>query len=267
MKNSIKEYIKSKPYIHKKIMPIKVFLLKELPMLIKYRKLELREYMIFPEKQLVYLSNSKAAGSSIKKTFVEEEVLDDYSVHNKVEHNKRNKLNEEEKKYFKFSFVRNPYSRLVSCYKSKYYRDKELGYKILRFDYYLLGYLQKDKGFKNFVKRVSRIPNNLANRHFDSQFKLLYDKKGNCLVDYIGKFEKLEEDFKYIKNKYKLYDLPHFNKTEKTNWMDYYTIETANIVRKKYSKEIEHFDYENDYTNLINYIKNKNKGKSIINEE
>ncbi|MED4974760.1 hypothetical protein E5Z46_01980 [Geobacillus kaustophilus NBRC 102445] len=260
----VKKWIKNKlrPYPNLyRLLKLIYHFFTEMKNLLLYGRVEKREFIILDDKELVYLNNSKVACSSIKKTFTSKEVQDDYSIHI-LNWNRKARLSEKEKKYFKFTFVRNPFDRLVSCYSSKYHKDKEKGKDILDFDIYLLGILRKDKGFENFVKRVVKIPDFLADRHFQSQYNLIYDKRGKCLVDYVGKFENINEEFKEIQKKFQLAPLPHFNKSDKNDWRDYYTIETANLVYKKYRKDIETFGYEEEYKNLIKYLKEKEEKAS-----
>lgn len=41
--------------------------------------------------------------------------------------------------------------------------------------------------------------------------------------------------------------------------MDYYTLETARLVYKKYRKDVEAFGYQDSYRRLISYLKKKEK--------
>lgn len=224
--------------------------------LLKTGKIAPGTLIILENKKLVYLVISKTGNSSIKTTFIESNVPDNYSIHRKDWHIVYT-LNDDMKNYYKFTFVRNPFDRLVSCYVSKYHEDQKRGMK-LRFSHYLFGVIKKDKGFDNFVKNVLRIPTFLADDHFIRQYALVY-KNGKSLVDYIGKFENMKEDFEAIKQKFKLSDLPHFNKSKKGNWMDYYTLETAKLVYNHYKKDIEIFGYQEEYQTLISYLQEKSK--------
>ncbi|WHH57485.1 sulfotransferase family 2 domain-containing protein [Petroclostridium sp. X23] len=257
MIKKMKKFIKKKPKIYQMLSYIYRFFFVDMKNLILFGAIEKKEYIIVPNKKIVYLNNSKVACSSIKSTFILDETPDDYSIHSKVKDLSREYYAHEEREYFKFTFVRNPFDRLVSCYESKYKQDRKLGKKKLHFDDYLFGYLREDKGFEIFLKKVILIPDFLADRHFQSQYKLIYDKKNRCLVDFVGKYENLSKDFSDIQKKYNLGNLPHFNKTTKNNWMDYYNLETAKLVYDKYTKDIEVFEYKIEYQQLLNYLSDK----------
>ena len=222
------------------------------------RFLDPPEFTVSEEKGLVYLVNSKVACSSIKATMLEDEVSDDYTVHNItfLQGLTRKELTEEEREYFKFTFVRNPFARLVSCYESKYHVDRDR-YKT-RFSYrnYLNGYLYNDGGFDEFVRKVCALPYRLMDRHFRSQYDLIFNASGESF-DYIGHFETLEEDFSPIQIKYRLRPLPHLNRIGTDDWMNYYTLETADLVYQTFRKDIEVFGYEECYLDLISFIRSQ----------
>ena len=233
--------------------------LSEVKRLMCYRTIAPNVYAISRDKTLVYLINHKVASSSIKGCMMGEKKEKEMRLSQDMR--VIFKLPADAQQFYKFTFVRNPYERLVSCYESKYHADKEkYGKERGYFDAYLLGYIGKDKGFDCFVKKVCALPVCLMNSHFVPQYNFIFDKKGKKIVDYIGKMENLEADFEVIRKKFDLYALPHFNKSDsgkKRNWKDYYTLETAELVYQKYKKDFECFDYENYYTELLEYLKNK----------
>ncbi|MBP3890907.1 MAG: sulfotransferase family 2 domain-containing protein [Solobacterium sp.] len=222
------------------------------------------EYTIDHSRKLVYLVISKVACSSIKAAFLEEEIPDNYSIHytltQKGFRKQGSELNDEEKTYFKFSFVRNPFDRIVSCYESKLRIDSERFNKN-DFSNYFYGYIAKDEGFETFVEKICSIPSRFCDRHFVPQYLLLYDQQKNCRVDFIGHFETLEEGFKPIQEKYNLKPLGHYNNSGSRDYREYYTLKTARMIYRKYKKDIKTFGYEQSYRDLIAYIKKKNRTK------
>ena len=84
--------------------------------------------------------------------------------------------------YFKFSFVRNPWARIVSEYR---YRG-----------------LPKTCSFRDFIFQELPEPG-LSNdyRHIIPQYNYLYDAQGNLLADFVGRFENLQADFDFACDK------------------------------------------------------------------
>ena len=108
--------------------------------------------------------------------------------------------------------------------------------------------------FDDFVELVSRIPDRISDAHFKSQYAFLY--KGNRKIpDYIGKFEQLSHDWTTIADKYGVCSLPLMNKSERESWKKYYTSKrTVELAADRYRKDIEHFDYTEDYDDLLKII-------------
>jgi chondroitin 4-sulfotransferase 11 len=225
-------------------------------------------YLISDEKKVIYIVMQKVACTSIKASMAGIQSDENYlSVIDTIRSTGRVVSAIDTAAcdgYFVFTFVRNPFERLVSCYENKYHTDRKLLSKNMRhmkFDYYLLGYLRKDRGFLHFARRVCRIPDRLADHHFINQ-GFLIDRMGqNPKPDFVGHFERLEEEYEPIRQKYGFLPLPHHNKTPKArSWMDYYDLPTAKMVYRRYKKDIERFGYQDTYAQLISHLEAKQKG-------
>ncbi len=78
--------------------------------------------------------------------------------------------------YFKFSFVRNPWDRIVSEYKYRGYPVK------IDFKTYLFKHLPPPGWTDTYC-------------HIVPQYDFLYDEAGKLLVDFVGRYENLQADF------------------------------------------------------------------------
>ena len=65
-------------------------------------------------------------------------------------------------------------------------------------------------------------------------------------LDFIGKFENLQEDFTQICDKLEIKDsmLPHKFKTDHKPYWEYYDDETREMVEKHYEVDINYFNYK-----------------------
>lgn len=140
------------------------------------------------------------------------------------------------KNYFTFSFVRNPWDRMVSEY---FYIRKKWGCDC------------KEKYFKktfpNFRSFV--IKNGLQcswPSHRFQQIDFVLNPMTNQMVDFIGRFENLNRDFRYVCQRIgfkKLARLRQTNVTYHKKYRHYYDTETKNIIAHKFRRDIEYFKY------------------------
>lgn len=124
--------------------------------------------------------------------------------------------------YFKFTFVRNPWDLRVSRFHYLYQTELK----------------EKPPEFKEWCMRKSNWwPRNQINWFtFENKIK----------VDYIGRFENLQDDFNIISKKIGIspQQLPFKNASTHKHYTEYYDDETREIVAEKYAKDIEMFGYE-----------------------
>jgi hypothetical protein len=100
--------------------------------------------------------------------------------------------------------------------------------------------------FDDFVSVVYDTPDNIADRHFKSQYLYLIDRRKRLLVDYIGSFEKIDEEFKFISKKLGIeheFRLPHLLKSKRGDYRDYYTPKLEKMIEKRYKTDIQMFKY------------------------
>ena len=139
--------------------------------------------------------------------------------------------------YFKFTFVRNPWDRMVSFfnYQKKVVHKKEK-YGIEHFSYEKYKKSTEHGDFSLW----------LGEHRTMSFLNFLSDDSGNLMMDFIGKVENLQEDFNIVCDKIKIprQQLPHINKTKHKHYTEYYDEETKSIVAEKCKKDIEYFNYK-----------------------
>lgn len=153
--------------------------------------------------------------------------------------------------YLKFCFVRNPWDRLVSCYSEKIKPDKSFFGTTNSFENgvhkSLIKYqrFEANMSFEDFLKAVASIPDCEADQHFRSQYTFLIDKDERIIANFIGKFESIDKDFQDIFKKLGKPEiqLPKSNRTHHAKYRSYYTGDLLSIFNKRYSKDIDLFDY------------------------
>jgi hypothetical protein len=72
------------------------------------------------------------------------------------------------------------------------------------------------------------------------------DADGNLLADFIGRFERLDEDWAFVAQKLNVEEkLPHrrANPRER-HYTEYYTPRTRDVIARKFKVDIERFGYE-----------------------
>jgi len=116
--------------------------------------------------------------------------------------------------YYKFCFIRNPYDKIVSAWNH-----------VNRFNI----------PFKNYLN-LKNTCNDVEYMHmFLPQVRNIIDEKGKINMNYIGKFETLEEDFQNILHNIGIKNIIHevekqMNKREHKHFSEYYDQETLNRV-------------------------------------
>ena len=81
--------------------------------------------------------------------------------------------------------------------------------------------------------------------------------KEKLVVDFVGKFEKLDQDWDVLARQFELSPLPRFNKTERKAFDNYYSYDLAKRIRDRYAKDIELFNYQNEVDELLGRLKKK----------
>lgn len=140
------------------------------------------------------------------------------------------------KEYFKFTFVRNPWDRMVSIYHQPFYNIQRNGQ-------YFIGY-KTGKGFKYFLENFHVVPWEYgADTYLDY---LSVDRSKEPDIDFVGRYENRALDLRRIEaaTGIKIPDKVHLRRTEHAHYLDYYDDVTRAIVEKRFEKDILYFGYK-----------------------
>lgn len=142
--------------------------------------------------------------------------------------------------YFKFTFVRNPWDRAVSAYT---YLSAG-GSAASREDQYWAKFINGFSSFDDFVCNWMSDENIVRYALFTPQVVFLKDIFGRVNMDFIGRFENLEEDFNTIAAQLKVTaSLPHLNQSRARAYQSFYTDKSRAIVEQLYAADIAQFGY------------------------
>jgi hypothetical protein len=140
---------------------------------------------------------------------------------------------------FSFGFTRNPWDRMVSLYHFRSQKDNQNN----KFDQQRL----KDLGFeKCLLTGILGINNPPWDRPELNMTNDAMTWLEGC--DFIGQYEKLQEDFDFICKVLKLgqRDLPHTNSSKHDDYKKYYTQEMIDYVADTHKRTIDLFGYTFD---------------------
>jgi len=156
----------------------------------------------------------------------------------------------------RFSFVRNPYARAVSCW-----ADKFQGKPLVGGDDYVEGYLARrgevdarlpagtdaTLSFADFVTYAT----GLASRRVDSHLQLQDDILGTPGINFnmVGRVEAFRRDFRLVLDHIGAGDElrseadSEVNPSQHGPWMDYYTGELRERIYRAYERDFDRFGY------------------------
>ena len=236
---------------------------RRLPALLQYGEADPATYLVFDDRASAYLVMSKVACTSIRLAIGKAYAIHVHRpmlIHDASLWNiQKGQLKGSAAAHHSFTFVRNPFERLVSCYRDRVLYDGPT--ETLRRPYFSnYAYrIPANITFAEFVRIVARIPDWLADRHFKSQVSTLY-RRGRCRVDFIGRFENLEEDWKTVANRFGFdAKLPPVNRSGAASGAhDYraeYTPELVEIVYQRYKKDVDLLRYGDAYRELATFVR------------
>lgn len=203
--------------------------------------------MISHKHKFIFIHIPKTGGTSIERALEPTISLEDPDCHaGHVEGNTliegkhwrtidyQSKFPELFDSYFKFMFIRNPWDRMVSRYEWRRFLaplkfEGERAEKISNQDF--KDFLQK-QGAEMFEKWC--------------YVDLMQDSNGHQAIDFVGRFENLQNDFDKICDMIGISccQLPLRNTTDHNHYTEYYDNETRRLVSEKFARDIDHFGYK-----------------------
>jgi len=213
----------------------------------------------------VYFAVDKVANSTIKQSLFEIEykkvsttVLSLYDKRTspllspfQVPQNLMKEVYESDE-YFKFAFVRNPYSRLLSCYLDRILTLTSKPSRHFRHALVKNGYTQEQLSFESFIKVICKQQSSFQNSHWREQSSdILFDL---ISFDHIAKFENIWSEMEFVSQKIFGSILPEMkdrglNKSPQITGASqklakFYTPELSELVYKRFKADFENFNYE-----------------------
>lgn len=139
--------------------------------------------------------------------------------------------------YLSFGFVRNPFDRLVSAWAG--------GDPDLRACARERGVELRGLDFARFVDATST----LDHPHVAPQAGFVLHADGSRAVDFLGRFERLGEDFSTLCDRLGLAgdarpSLPHAHRSRHAHYRDLFDVRSRTIAMRRYAVDLEAFGYD-----------------------
>jgi hypothetical protein len=212
---------------------------------------------ILPDYNCIYIHIPKTAGNSIAEALdtlpatavfdlpdtglydPDIELPDIHRPKHIKAHELRSAIGQEAwEQFFTFAFVRNPWDLMVSSY--NWWLQKASKWPAYQ---PIVAEIREMDGFTGFM--ASRLGARQINEMEGNISDWITDRSGNILMDYVARFEALEESWDVICDRMDvpLIPLPHENKSERSHYRTYYNQVTRQQIADRFSWSIEKFGY------------------------
>jgi hypothetical protein len=136
--------------------------------------------------------------------------------------------------YFKFGFVRNPWDWQVSMYHFILSEREHVRHSLVK----------TMAGFEEYLEWIIATKKPYPRGAAKFQKDMFVDAENNVIVDFIGRYETLTEDFLLICRRINIQEtVPHLNRSTHRDYRAYYNQRTKQLVRQHFAADIETFGY------------------------
>ncbi len=198
-------------------------------------------FMMRGREDVLFVHITKTAGTAIKRALNFHRNRKDFNGFTHAKHLSARDIRhiigpEKFDRAFSFAFVRNPWSRTVSLYRYKIRKNPNIK-------------LHSDFSFDQFVKTFygQKKPSlAFAGKNYWTQLDWITDENGKIIVDFVGKFENIEQDSKIIMHKIlgKSISLPSVNVNHPPlDYRTFYTEELKELIAEYFKEDIDYFGY------------------------
>jgi tetratricopeptide (TPR) repeat protein len=203
-----------------------------------------------------YLSNHKVASSTIKQNLWQHSRLKgevDFDPKFGELHRQAKiwdtDFQELDGSTFVFSFVRNPFTRILSCYMDKMIKPNLIKSSFCEKHGYAVDH---QISFLEFLRAISGDRAEVDNHHWRPQHRNLL--VGIVPINFVGFIEHFAEHFDVVSKRLGLLGVQDERRPHRTNassvFGDYYTEEAIQLVRSKYALDFELFGYSTDISQI-----------------
>ncbi len=206
-------------------------------------KKEMDWFTQMDKHKCIFVHIPKTAGISVSVSLLGKSIGNMSALYDQVLFGKKDFAS-----YFKFSFVRNPFTRLISAY--EYLKTGGGGAS----DVTNCQAVIHSTSLEDFVLNYLTPSTTKSNRYFRSQHQFVCDSANKILIDYVGRFETIDENYEFIRHKIRVgkpLQKLNITHTQKQSVKEYYANEAVvNKVISTYKKDFELFGYSKNISDI-----------------
>ena len=200
--------------------------------------------MVSHKHKFIFVHIPKCAGRSLKEYLKENCGNEPINSGHRSLHVLLKNFSLKSEDYYKFTFVRNPWDRIVSLY--SFWLNQTPNSVFYQWDFKQVDFIKnKNLSFIDFVKLIP-FNDSVFNEKPHLHPYIDHFMGDPTSFSFIGRLENLQQDFDIVCDKIGIphQQLPHKNKSKHKHYTEYYDDETRAIVAEKYAKDIEYFGYK-----------------------